>query len=480
MFAWIDLIRLFAGFALLYAALPYAAFGRGSSLTAAVAFVQTAFFFQVSAMVLGDWGLYLPGAAASLYLVFLGAAFVLRSRALPARQDLFVRLLAWLDRGGQVEAGTWAARGREFFSMPLAAGLLTVAAAAVASAAGFALHHVRMERIESYGRAISLRALLHGAQWDHDAGVVWLAPLTWSTGLTADAVVRLSGPLVAVALLAAAAWSAWRCLGSLRAALSCATVFAVTMMASNLLPREPGAADWASVLMVVAFGLARPAPGTAALAVLTALLAHRGVGVHVLIAAMSIAAGSLLESAMNRVPGARVIAPAACALAALLAALFSPAAPHPEPLQYDAAARAAHRIASEFRTNDWTIVSPGFEVAQTLGRGWHVEAAKFVDEYSEAQVKDPKFRFAYPTDSLFVFVEKRVLNQPTLRLTGFGNETSYYYGTRLGRASLEFRAAQLMTAYRAAHPGQTQVYYEDEDIVIYRIDTAAAAPNAAD
>lgn len=45
---------------------------------------------------------------------------------------------------------------------------------------------------------------------------------------------------------------------------------------------------------------------------------------------------------------------------------------------------------------------------------------------------------------------------------------SFYYSTSTGRASMEFDAARLMAAYASAHT-DSSVYYEDADLIIYRI-----------
>ena len=156
------------------------------------------------------------------------------------------------------------------------------------------------------------------------------------------------------------------------------------------------------------------------------------------------------------------------------------AAPRPADVtvhQYEAAARVAHRIAREFRTNDWIVISPGLEVAQTYGRGWHVELADFVNTHSDGQVGQPDFRFAYSAESIFVFVEKKVLDQPAFSFAHDAGAAPYYYNTRLGRASLEFRAARLMTAYAAAHRNVT-TYYQDENVIVYRIAQPPAAEPA--
>ena len=98
MISWLALIRLLAAFAFVFVVLPYAALrarrqkGAGRVELAAMGFAQAAFFVQTSGMVLGDWRLFLPGAAAATYTLFLGgvALFAFRRRgpltgAIPSR-----------------------------------------------------------------------------------------------------------------------------------------------------------------------------------------------------------------------------------------------------------------------------------------------------------------------------------------------------------------------------------------------------------
>lgn len=489
--SWLELVRLLTAFGLVFGVLPYLAFAGAKqtdasrSRRAAVAFAQTAFFFQATGMVFGDWRLYLPGAAFALYVVFLIAAAMFTRRrggpitgAIPSRRQLYGALLEWLDRGAQAQPVTrWIAAGRNRLALPVTLSVLVIAAVTALRSAEFALQHLRMERIESYARAISLQALMRGDAWDHDASVALLAPIAWAAGLPADSVVRFSGALVAALMVIVTAWSALRWIGDGLGAILASATLAVVCARTYLTPFEPGGPEWSAVLLMLAVGLARDAKGSAALAAVTAFVIHPGVGPLVWIAAASIAAASLLIPALRSLPGSlTALVPACAALAVVVSVLVAGARPTTAPLQYESAARVAHRIGREFRTNDWIVVSPGFEVAQTFGRGWHAELAGFVNAHTEDQMSDPQFRLPYSAASIFVFIEKRVLDQPMLSLTNDGQSASYYYGTKLGRASLEFRAARLLTAYRASHTGATSVYHEDDDLIVYRIEQPEATP----
>ena len=480
MFSLIDLLRLCTAFAAIFVVLPYLAMrrkGDGSLWrTLTLGFVQAAFFVQISAMVLGDWKLYLPGAAAASYMLWLGVTAVFARRrnggplasSLPSRGAGIARLLEFLEERPAVFAPL-AGKVRQRLNTPVAAGAAVIAAAVALRGVWFALHHVRLQRLESYSRTISLHSLIRGDAWDHDPSVALLAPLAWLSGLTPDHVIRLSGGLVAAAMVLAMAFAGWRRLGTAVGAILSAAFFAATLLWLNLTPSEPGGAEWSAIFVILAVGLAGEAWGVAALALLTAALIHAGLSPVLLPAALALTMASLIGPVIGRAPAAARLVPSAAALAILVAAILTPLRPAAPEHQYEAAARVAHRIAAEFRTNDWILVSPGLEVAQTYGRGWHVELADFVDAHTEAKLADPAFRFSsYATESMFVFVEKRVLKQPAFSFAHDAGATSYYYTTRLGRSSLEFRAARLMAAYVSAHKDAT-VYYEDDDLMVYRV-----------
>jgi|SRR6188768_3395648 hypothetical protein len=59
----------------------------------------------------------------------------------------------------------------------------------------------------------------------------------------------------------------------------------------------------------------------------------------------------------------------------------------------------------------------------------------------------------------------------------YAGTTPYYYTTRQGRASLEFRAARIMASYVGTHR-DARVYYEDDDLIIYQLQASAVVPHA--
>jgi hypothetical protein len=456
MFPVFDLIRLLLAFAVLFAIVPYLVFRRNLVR----GFVQAVFFLQLAAMVLGDWKLYLPGSAGALYVVWCAAAaFLIRRREALDWGVAGARLLQWVE-------SRQAVRLPHLSVPPAWAAVVVIAAAVGLRASWFALHNVRLLRLESYSRAISLHTLMRGELWDHDPGVALLAPLAWLSGLAPDQVIRFSGALVSAALILAMAFAGWRRIGTLTGTVGAAAVFALSLIGLNLVPSEPGGAEWSAIFVILAFGLAGEAWGLAALSLVTGALICLGLSPVLLLAALALTVASLLPQAAGRVP-------AFAALAVLAVAMLMPPRGAAPEHQYEAAARVAHRIAREFRTNDWIVVSPGLEVAQTYGRGWHVELADFVNSHSENQVAQPGFQFPYSAQSMFVFVEKRVLNQPAFSFVRDAGAAPYYYHTQLGRASLEFRAARLMASYVGTHR-DAEVFYEDDDLIVYKLAAGGA------
>ncbi len=403
MFSAFDLLGLFTAAAVILVVIPHFVFRRNT----ARGFVHAAFFLQAAAMVLGDWKLYLPGAAAAFYLIrCLVAAWLVRrgDRAGAASPRIIARLIHWSENRGPVLEPRMAGL-RRICASPAGAAVALVAGAIALRSAWFALHNVRLLRLESYSRTLSLHTLMRGDLWDHDPSVALLAPIAWLSGLAPDQAIRFSGALAGAALIAAMAYAGWRRLGQASGAVTSSAIFAGLLIALNLVPAEPTGAEWSAIFAILAVGFAGKSWGLDALSILTAALIHLGLSPILLVAALALTLASLLPAIVGRMP-------AFAALAVLLVAIFlTPRGAAPEH-QYEAAARAAHRIAREFRSNDWILVSPGLEVAQTYGRGWHLELADFVNAHSERQVAGAGFRFPYTAQNLFVFIAKRVLNQP--------------------------------------------------------------------
>ncbi|MFN7923770.1 MAG: hypothetical protein U0Q16_26955 [Bryobacteraceae bacterium] len=475
-----DLVRLSLAFALLYVALPALALRAGRPSRpwyddSVAAFVRVSFFFQITAMILGGWKLCLPGSLGGLYAVWLAATAAFAAKrfvvfdAIPGPRAL-LPLLRWADGaepGAVKRVRGLASRIRE---TPLPGIFAVLVFACFLQAAWLPLHNMRFVQPESYGRALSLQSLTLGQDWNRDWTVAWLSPLVFFGGLDAATVIRWSSPIVAALLLVATGYWTWRTTGRFGAAYLASALLGLFFVAQGFEKlAEPGGAMIASLFWILALGLLNQYRGDAALAAVTAVLISRALPLPVIPAmlALMLAAGGFrwLRYMPARSRKALALAPT------LSFALLAVTTPRPEPehgAQYEEAARVAYRIAREFRQNDWILVSPGHEVPLIFGHGWHVELSDFVTRFTPAMLERAEFRLPYEAGNVFVFVEKRPLERAAFQSAQDGREASYYYDTRMGRASLEFQAARLMAAYSRSHR-DASVYYEDDDLVVFRV-----------
>jgi hypothetical protein len=102
-----------------------------------------------------------------------------------------------------------------------------------------------------------------------------------------------------------------------------------------------------------------------------------------------------------------------------------------------------------------------------------MELSEFVEKYTVDQVRRSDFSFSFPVRDTFVFVEKQPL-APQAMASGLFELGSHFdppmvpYQLRLNRASMQFRAARLLTAYYVTHR-DTEVFLEDQHLIVYRI-----------
>lgn len=175
---------------------------------------------------------------------------------------------------------------------------------------------------------------------------------------------------------------------------------------------------------------------------------------------------------------------AAAVLAAALAgpslALWPPQVVAPGRMEPAGSAATYLRIDASFQHLDWTIVSPVEQYSEVLGRGWHVELATFVTQFTVAEAANPSFLLknapanAIKEPNVFIYVETRPLGlhrplrpsdlQAPLPATGDPNA---YRGENL--AAIEARTQSWCQAYLKAHPGSTRIYYQTKGLVVYWI-----------
>jgi hypothetical protein len=480
----IDFARVAAALLSLYIVLPLAARRMGDAPPApwwsdiVPSFISASLFYEVTATILGGWRLCFAGLMAFLVLCWLAVtiAFASKRRWIWETAEWrarFLRLLEWLEAGtwrrllGRI--GTVPDRIRWTGSAMLAAVLVVCA---LVERTGFAFDNLRFLGSETYQRALSLETLVAGGAWQWNGPVALVAPLAHFSGAGGSTVVRFAGPLFTLLLAVAAGYCAWVYSRRFSAAyLACGLLALYPSRFGLDSLGEPAGAEMACVFWILAVAELRKSWKYAVMAAAVALMLHQQFTPVLAASLLAILLALLLSSIAIILPGFLTM-PARVGAAALFVALLMRPLRLPAeadgPFQYESSARVAARIAREFPRNRWLIVSPAQELHATYGRGWHVELSEFVREYSPAELNRPRFRFPYSVDDLFVIVEKEPLRQPARDAAMADDDYSYQYFTQIGRTTLEFEAAQLMAAYTAAH-SDTSVYYENEQIIVYRI-----------
>jgi hypothetical protein len=151
-------------------------------------------------------------------------------------------------------------------------------------------------------------------------------------------------------------------------------------------------------------------------------------------------------------------------------------------MEYDQAVEACIRIKAEFsrnagQTNNWYVVATDPQFAEVKNYGWYEEAYQFAQNYTKEEVMDPQFRFDFPVNHIFIFVEKKPLFSAEAITPEYGqtkieplNEDPFmqFYMDADNRAIMEGHLWMLTDAYAKTHDG-VSIYYEDDDFMIYRI-----------
>ena len=111
---------------------------------------------------------------------------------------------------------------------------------------------------------------------------------------------------------------------------------------------------------------------------------------------------------------------------------------------------------------------------ETFGFGGYEDLAGFVQKYQH-QVNDPDFEFKDAPEDYLIYVEKvpfqMFATEPAMLSFATLTDSTYRnYRSPAGRASLESDAMQLCESYRASH-SNAAIYYEDDQLRIYRIHT---------
>ncbi len=471
-----DLIRVALVLVVTYLVLPICASRVGDKWKqdwkdlAAPVFIRTAFFFQISVIVLAQWKLCLPGLMAAIYSVWLIVNAVLSYRARWIYDSLEWKLL-WARMLGKLERKSGKSTKSRSSISPRAVLTYVLITFLVGRAAWFPLNNLRFFTQESYNRALSLETLLQGGSWAYDGSLPLLMPAAFWSGLDAASVIRLCSPIILLALFMAI-WNTNRLFGgSWRSAFLAISLYWVSTGLLQLsVGVETASRDLAALFFLLAATSLKSSYSYAGCSLLIAILVNPEPDISLLCLLVSVFIGLAAEKILRSIPVA-LAQPVTAALvfstglAAILAVEPKVVA---EPLQYESAARAVYDIAANFPRNQWSIVSPSSELAQIYGRGWHIQLADFTRQHTPAQVRRPKFEFKYPTPHVFIFVEKKPLPAQAQAVASNGEEAAYLYGTKAGRLSLEFQAAELMAAYLEGH-SNVEVFHQDDELVVYHI-----------
>jgi len=344
-----------------------------------------------------------------------------------------------------------------------------------------AMHQLSFDYPASYFRTVSLAALTAGgSSWQADGSVALLAPLVSFSGLDAASVTRFAGPIfgaIFAALIAICVWQVWRTTtaAALTLGLFACVAFASSHANWELQPSLISTVYWTAAAAVLPYSWR-----FALLAAATGFLTAPEQWVPIVIAVL-LAVGLYLGYWLRSLKGfaGSTLAATEC-LGTILLVLFLQhgANPDPQPSQYESAARACQRIASQFHRNDWLVVSPFQELAFTYGHGWHLELGEFVARFHRTDVSGSTFSFPYEANNVFFFVERRPL--PLGSRTGNPKAIWRYSPAEssewptflscdpLGRASLEYQAAALLTAYALKHKNLS-VFQQDDFLTVYRL-----------
>lgn len=139
------------------------------------------------------------------------------------------------------------------------------------------------------------------------------------------------------------------------------------------------------------------------------------------------------------------------------------------------AGEATSRIENSFPPYQWTIISPVQQYSEVLGKGWQMEIASFVTEYSLKDAENAHYELDrdahYPilTPDIFLYVEprifpsgRRVTRQDLTLPLGSGN--SLYQGASL--RGIEARAYYWALAYHRSHPRTSEFYVKSPNLMV--------------
>ena len=129
---------------------------------------------------------------------------------------------------------------------------------------------------------------------------------------------------------------------------------------------------------------------------------------------------------------------------------------------YGSTALAVVKISRSFEPYSWTLVSYGQEFPMVLGRGFHLSAVDFLQQFDPAEE-----RLRVPTRFVFIAVEKR---PHRFQINN--------WAVRFDRTAIEERLQTWCSLYGLTHR-DLRVYLDDENVRVYMIEPLSAPISAA-
>ena len=154
-------------------------------------------------------------------------------------------------------------------------------------------------------------------------------------------------------------------------------------------------------------------------------------------------------------------------------------------MQQNGAVTAYYQIKKEYPKNTWLIISSFVEYPQTLNEGYHYEMSEFIFELND--ITDEPLHI--DAENIFLFITKRAndyryivflgeedelkpldpkLAEIDFQRAAFGHDKiSIYYDVDLNNL-MQAKALAWAQEYQTYFPDEMELYYEDEDVIVYR------------
>lgn len=150
-------------------------------------------------------------------------------------------------------------------------------------------------------------------------------------------------------------------------------------------------------------------------------------------------------------------------------------------------------IMEEYKNDTWTVISPVNNISMIMGNGYHYELSEFILEQEHWTAKK---EIQIPTEHVFLYVEKMPIikygfefergdpainNRPKITkedaLQNLSESTKENYHYIRERNILMAKAYYWAEEYTKYFPKEIEVYYEDSELIVYRIQQNVNALN---